>query len=426
MTKMELIFANLLRGAVTNILNILLISSLVEFKYSKKVAIITFVATCSLITIITSYFCIFYDVTTYARFDLVIWILLGAGSKFLFKDSIMKWLFNLITVLNVFFVVIVISYVVARPLPYPMYANTVVRIILYTILIILFKKFVHPLYRQVVDKWRLFLALAVGIMLNYIYILIASKNIARAITQNLMLIVLLTVLMFIVYGTMLWSFQSIIREYRFITEKEQMRLHQELLYSQLSAYEEFVEGSKRHRHDLRHHNQIIMEYLKDGDVKGAEEYLHLYDASLIESAARNYCKNHIANAVLCLYSQKAQAEEIIFAANADIPESIAMTPPELGSMLSNILENALEACRKTKTDGRFITFTAEVEDDVLKIELKNTVIGEVGIKNNLPVSTKKNGGTGTKSVLHIVENYHGMLNFRQEEDTFITQIILPA
>jgi hypothetical protein len=230
--------------------------------------------------------------TTVARLDFVIWCIVALGCKFLCKDSIMKWLFNLVTVLNVFSVVIVISYVLSELLPYPRYANIVIRIVLYTIFILLFKKIVYPLYRQVVDRWRLFLSLSVGIMLIYMYILLASKNIVEAITQNLTLILLLTILMFLVYGTMLWSFQSIIQEYKLLTEKEQMRLHEELLYSQLSAYEEFVETSKRHRHDLRHHNQIIMEYLKDGDVKGAEEYLHLYDASLIESTARTYYKRH--------------------------------------------------------------------------------------------------------------------------------------
>lgn len=116
----------------------------------------------------------------------------------------------------------------------------------------------------------------------------------------------------------------------------------------------------------------------------------------------------------------------MFTANADIPERVAMTPPEFGSLLSNILENALEACRRISDDECFITFTAEVDEDSLKIELKNSVSGKVEIRNNLPVSTKKNGGLGTKSVLHIVESYHGMLNFSQEGDTFITQIVLPV
>ncbi len=202
---------------------------------------------------------------------------------------------------------------------------------------------------------------------------------------------------------MLWSFGSIIREHESHIEKEQTKLHEKLLYSQLTAYEEFVEVSKHYRHDLRHHNQIISEYLKCRNVEGAQEYLHLCDTSLTESIVRNYFKNHIGNAVLCLYAQKAQMEEIIFAANGHVPENIVMTPPEFGSILCNILENAMEACCKAKDNECFITFTAETDDHILKLELKNTTGGKVEIKGNLPVSTKNNGGTGTKSVLRIVE-----------------------
>lgn len=422
----NLLFANVLRGDVSIILNIILIFSLVEFKYSKKVTLTILTAACALIIIVNNCLYVFYDVTTVGRLSIGIWLAAGICLKFLSTDSIIKWLFNVITAINVLFFITVISYVLSRILPYPMYANTAVRIVLYIIFIILFKKYVYPLYRQVVDRWQQFLAVTAGIMLNFAYILITSKDIAETITQNLIPILLLSGLMFLVYGAMLWSFQSIIQEYKFRTERDQARLHDELLSSQLAAYEEFFEVSKRHRHDLRHHNQIIMEYLKCGDMEGAEEYLQLYDASLTETAAASYCKNYIANAVLCLYAQKAQKEDILFAANADIPESVAVTPPELGSLLSNILENALEACRKTRADERFITFTAEVEEESLKIELQNSVSGKVEIRNNLPVSTKKNGGLGTKSVLHIVESYHGMLNFSQEGDTFITQIVLPA
>ncbi len=415
-----------MRGDISIVLNIILIFSLVEFKYSKKITFSVLTAACAFLIIVNNYFYVFYDLTTVGRVSIGIWLATGIGLKFLSTDSIMKWLFNVITAINVLFFVTVISYVLSRLLPYPMYANTAVRIVLYIIFIILFKKFVHPLYRQVVDRWRQFLFVTVGIMLNFAYILITSQNIEETIKRDFIPILLLIGLMFLIYGVMLWSFQSILREYKFRTERDQARLQDELLSSQLAAHEEFFEASKRHRHDLRHHNQIILGYLKGGDLGGAEEYLQLYDASLTETAATSYCKNYIANAVLCRYAQKAQKEDILFAVNADIPESVAMTPPEFGSLLSNILENALEACRRTGADGCFITFTAEVEEESLKIELQNTVSGEVEIRNHLPVSTKKNGGVGTKSVLHIVESYHGMLNFSQEDDTFITQIVLPA
>ena len=70
--------------------------------------------------------------------------------------------------------------------------------------------------------------------------------------------------------------------------------------------------------------------------------------------------------------------------------------------------------------------SAEIEDNNLKIELKNSANNHVEIRDDLPVSTKEGGGIGMKSVKHIVESNHGMIFFKQEPQLFITQIILPV
>lgn len=422
----DLLLANLLRGTASTILNIMLIFSLAESKYSKRITLSALGVTSALIMIMTTYFYVFHDLTTLARFDIAIWLVVTVGLKLMFKDSIIKWLFNVITVCNIALFIMIVSYALSRYLPYPMYANTVIRIILYLVFIILFKKLVYPLYRQVLDRWKRFLMVTVGLIVNYIYILVGGNDIAQTITENLTLLLIFSALMFMVYATIFWSLGSIIREYEFYNEKEQTELRESLMYDQLVAYQEFVEISKHHRHDLRHHNQIMLEYLKQGDLSGAEEYLNAYDTSLAESSVKDYCKNHIANALLCLYTQKTKTEEIKFKVMADIPSSLGISLPELGTLLSNVLENALEACRKVNAKQRFIIFTAIVEEESLKIEVKNSVNGQVEIKNNLPVSTKNGGGIGMKSVLRTVETYHGMSCLRQEGDTFITQIILPV
>ncbi len=194
----NLLFVNLLRGMVTSILNIILIFSLVEFKYSKKFTISVLALICTLIMMVSLYFYIFYDLTVLARYNIVLWLITGLACKFLSTDGFMKGLFNVVTAINILFFVVVFSYVLSRPLPYPMYAHTVIRIFLYVIFIILFKKFVYPLYRQVVDRWHLFLSVAVGFMLNFAYILSTSQDIAETFSQNVIPILLLVGLMFIV------------------------------------------------------------------------------------------------------------------------------------------------------------------------------------------------------------------------------------
>lgn len=419
---MEFLYDNIIRGIVSNFFILLHIFMAAEAKYSKKVTVIAFVALYTLITGIGIYLYCYYDITTISKVSVIIWLACGIVCKFLFTDNSMKWMFNIITVINVFIFVVIISYTLSATIS----EITVVRLVLYPIILFGFKKYLWPLYRQVVDRWQLFLAASLAVLLNFMYAIITASDIQVMLKEDIISLLLMVLTMFCIYATIFWSLSRTIKEYEHRSEKQQLKLNENLLYAQLNSYEEFVESSKRNRHDLRHHNQIMMEYLHDGDVEGAEEYLKLYDSSINESTAKQYCENHIANTVLCLYDGKTQAEGIYFTANANIPKSLSITLPELGSMLSNILENALEACKNADCEERTIALTADAEDENLKIEVRNTVSGEVKFKNDLPVSTKEYGGTGTKSVVQIVSKYGGMINFRQNRDVFLTQIILPV
>lgn len=95
-------------------------------------------------------------------------------------------------------------------------------------------------------------------------------------------------------------------------------------------------------------------------------------------------------------------------------------------LISNLLENACEACEKSQLPSPFILLTAEIQDSQLKIEMRNTVGSKTKFDDyGMPITTKEGGGTGTRSIKYIVKKYEGILNFRQSENIFITQIILP-
>jgi len=49
----------------------------------------------------------------------------------------------------------------------------------------------------------------------------------------------------------------------------------------------------------------------------------------------------------------------------------------------------------------------------------------VKFENELLISTKKHGGIGIKSVMQIVKKSGGMIRFKQLENEFETQIIIP-
>lgn len=83
------------------------------------------------------------------------------------------------------------------------------------------------------------------------------------------------------------------------------------------------------------------------------------------------------------------------------------------------IQNTKKGCE------RIINFTTETDEACLRIEVRNSVAITIKFEEGLPITTKKDGGTGAKSIARIVEKNGGMFRFKQENNTFITQLILP-
>jgi len=188
----------------------------------------------------------------------------------------------------------------------------------------------------------------------------------------------------------------------------------------------FIAVSRQTRHDIHHHNMVLSEYLTAGDVAGAQLYLKQYDDSIEEEALRHYCRNKTVNAILRLYGRLADMNGIVYSVRAVIPEALPVTEPELACVLSNLLENAYEACMKVDASKREIFFTATPNDVTLNIEMKNRDGSNILFEGNMPQSTKESGGIGTKSIVRIVEKHNGLVRFYQNGDTFVSQIVLPV
>jgi len=418
---MELLTIHIIRGAITNFFILLHLFSLDEPKYDKRTMQLALLGTYLLVTSVTTALYFTIDMTQFTKLNAILWIVTGLACKPLFQGGFMKWLFHVITVINVFIFVVIISYTLtSTPL-----THLLLRATLYSVIIFVFRKYLSPIYRQVAQRWQLFLALAIAIMANFLYLIVTASDVEVMLTEDLISLMLTVFTMLLVYATVFFSCRSLVKEKELAEENTKVKMHQELLTTELSAYENFLNMAKQSSHDLRHHNGILHEYLTSGNVSGALEYLQYYDESLVESGLVQHCKNPTANAVLSLYERKANADGISFSLNAVIPDNLSISPSELGTMLSNILENALEACKRAQAPAPMISFVADTDEDSLKIEMRNSIDGKVKFENNLPLSTKENGGTGTKSVLRIVEKQNGMLRFTQENDVFITQIILP-
>lgn len=416
---------DLLRSIVSTVMNILLLFSLAKPKYNKKVTTTSMFIVILITVLFSLLFYLSDDLTSLAQNNILWFVLIFMAIKPLFLDSLMQWIFNLITVINVYAAIVILSFHLCHYLPYPPYAVTVLRFILFVIVITLFQRWLRPLYWQASAHWRVFILLVIGIFVNYIYYFMFSSDIKEAMTVQFIPMLLLIILEISAYICIFYSLKTNSAEHTQKEENIKIQAREKLLQAELSAYDDFINFTRHYRHDLRHHNAVIREMLSIGDISEALSYLNQFDDSIVETALKQYCSNPVANAIFRIYENRTRTHRIEFVVNSNISETLSLSQSELGGMLSNLLENAWVAAQSCDETGRFIAICADTSKNQLFIEVKNSVRDEVCFTDGKPVSTKKGGGTGSKSIMRIVLEHNGMCRFKQEGNEFIVQIVLP-
>ena len=103
-----------------------------------------------------------------------------------------------------------------------------------------------------------------------------------------------------------------------------------------------IEEVRQARHDIRHHlNQISMLAEAD-DMEAIKAYL-AQTVSRIPDLDMHFCENRAVDSVLGYYCALAKREGIPFSAQIDLPQTLPVDEIDMGLVLSNLLENALEA-----------------------------------------------------------------------------------
>lgn len=108
-----------LRGIVSTTMNALLMLSLLQPKYGKRVTTLTFMGILSINLGVAIYCYLSGNLTLLAKVGMAVFTVLCFIVKPLFKDTFMQWLFSYITIHNISYMVIVVSFIVSRYLPHP-------------------------------------------------------------------------------------------------------------------------------------------------------------------------------------------------------------------------------------------------------------------------------------------------------------------
>ncbi|WP_125144011.1 sensor histidine kinase [Clostridium transplantifaecale] len=195
-------------------------------------------------------------------------------------------------------------------------------------------------------------------------------------------------------------------------------------YQKLS---ESIEETRRMRHDLGHQMRAIAGYAGRGETEKLKEYVSSY-LEQMESEELPLCENHALDSMIHFYIRTAKRENIRMNVILETLKELPCRENDVCVVLGNLLENALEACRRQASGERYIDLKLSTgSQNFIAIQVVNSCDDAVRQRSGTFLSAKRNYGSpgiGISSIKKIAERYRGSADFAYQDGKFQARIFL--
>ena len=177
------------------------------------------------------------------------------------------------------------------------------------------------------------------------------------------------------------------------------------------------------RHDLRLFLSTLAVCVDTDDKSTARDLINSYTEQVDGTKPKRFCANDTINYVLSDFDSKCEAHNVKFA-HLVIVDQIYTNEIMFSSILSNALDNALNAVTALPIEQRIVSLMLKASDGKLLLSVKNPVDQTPEFTNGLPKSKKEGHGYGTQSIRHLAQKLGGNCQFTVNDGLFITRVII--
>lgn len=233
-----------------------------------------------------------------------------------------------------------------------------------------------------------------------------------------------------IFGILIFQFYSIYKISQWSAQEEERKI----LKMQNEYQEKYIKEMQwaekqltRIRHDYKNHVGSMLHMLENGKPDELKSYLESVGAYYLNNTAEYInTENSVLDAVLNIKFAVCREEGIksscIWVGSFRQVEAFC-----LGTILCNLLDNAIEACKKEAE--KELILEMKMDADYMNILVKNKIRTSV-LKDNPNLYTTKSEkhmhGIGMQHVKELVRNQKGMYDRFEEEGFFCIHIMIPT
>ena len=179
------------------------------------------------------------------------------------------------------------------------------------------------------------------------------------------------------------------------------------------------------RHDMKNHFLLLKSYLDSGQYENARIFLKEISSYMDISGQYVKTGNQEIDTVLNYMIGRAEGMSCRVETDIQVPESCFMSKFDLNVLLSNLLDNALEALERA--EDKYLYISLKYRKGILIVRIYNSFDGKLRKKGKRYLTSKQDKeshGMGLQNVLEIIEKYDGEKNIQTANQLFKVDIIL--
>ncbi|MBQ7244579.1 MAG: GHKL domain-containing protein [Bacilli bacterium] len=198
----------------------------------------------------------------------------------------------------------------------------------------------------------------------------------------------------------------------------------EASYLMVRLNEEQNERLTLARHDLKNTFAFLREAILEGRNDEALSFIDEAAGKAFGDIQIVDCGNSVVSSVMTLELKKAKLSAVEVKYRLIVPKRLGITDYDLCTLMSNIIDNAIEGTSMAKKAGKegYVDFSILARDSILRIQCKNpTCLKAVP---TLSTKTERGHGYGISIIKYVVKQHDGYAQFAVEDGMFVLDCLL--
>ncbi|SHH82389.1 Sensor histidine kinase YesM [Sporobacter termitidis DSM 10068] len=303
--------------------------------------------------------------------------------------------------------------------------SKMINIILFLISIHYFRKLKYDISKKYWVTMDFILTLFIVTLIFIMYINASLQNISNIYSLYLFGI---SISFFALGFLVIYFFQEICYFYEKDKQNSIANIKAKFLEQQMAHQKIEAHELRIIRHDIKNNLALISNLLKRNNLEESKKYIDAITVALDETKPAVNSGNIIIDSVLNYKIAVCKKIDIKTQINVDNLPEININPLDLSAIISNVLDNAIEANEKIEQLERFISIKIFCYKNFLSIVVKNPFKNNIEYDNDLVKTSKPDKmfhGYGLQSIKLAAEKNYGSFKFYIDNDIFTATILLP-